>query len=272
MYRNDVKIAMVTAHDYPSAVLCEKANVDIVLVGDSLGMVALGYDSTVPVTMDEMIHHCKAVARGSKTPFIVGDMPFGSYQVSKEKAIENAIRFVQEGKVEAVKLEGGAKMADKIRGIVDAGILVMGHIGLTPQSQVMLGGFRVQGKTADNALKLVEEAKILQDAGCFSIVLEAMPEPVATYITEQLDIPTIGIGAGPNCSGQVLVQQDMLGMFDKFVPKFCKLYANLNDQVTSAISEYVKEVKSVSFPQKQHTYEMDEKELNLFHEKIKDKQ
>lgn len=219
-----------------------------------------------------MIHHCKAVSRGNKNCFTIGDMPFGSYQVSKELALQNALRFVKEGQMEAVKLEGGSEqVADTIKRIVTAGIPVMGHVGLTPQSHVALGGYRVQGKTADKAIKLVDEAKRLQEAGCFSIVLEAIPDPIAKYITESLDIFTIGIGAGKHCSGQVLVQQDMLGSFDKFLPKFCKLYDNLNNSVTAAIKNYVSEVRHGRFPAREHTYAMNDEELAMFKKAMEEK-
>ena len=219
-----------------------------------------------------MLHHCRAVARGNRTAFLVGDLPFGSYQVSDQEAVRNAVRFIQEGQMEAVKLEGGRRMAETVRSIVRAGIPVLGHIGLTPQSQSALGGFRVQGKTADSALALVEDAQALEAAGCFAIVLEAIPEPVAAYISrEAVKIPTIGIGASSTCGGQVLVQQDMLGLYDRFVPKFCKQYANLNGIVTEALRDYVREVKSRSFPLEQHTYPMDKEEMKRFQELMRNK-
>jgi 3-methyl-2-oxobutanoate hydroxymethyltransferase len=220
MYRKKEKICMITAHDFPSAIFVERSGADIALVGDSLAMVALGYDSTVPVTVDEMLHHCRAVARGAHIPFLVGDLPFGSYESNSDLAVRTATRFIKEGNMEAVKIEGGLEMAKIARAIVHSGIPVVGHVGLTPQRLNMLGGFRVQGKTAEKAKILVQDALELQAAGCSLIVLEAVPAPVAKHITEILHIPTIGIGAGAECSGQVLVQQDMLGIFDRFVPKY----------------------------------------------------
>jgi len=219
LYKKGEPITMLTAHDYPSGLFVEKGGVDTCLIGDSLGMVTLGFNSTNPVTMDDMVRHCQAVCRGAKSPFIVCDMPFGSYEASIEDAVRNAVRLIAEGNAEAVKLEGGKEMAETIRAITKVGIPVLGHIGLTPQRQSSLGGFRVQGKTMDDAKSLLEDALALQDAGCYGVVLEAMPKEVASFITSQLNILTIGIGAGNGCSGQVLVQQDMLGAFDKFVPK-----------------------------------------------------
>ncbi|KAI9179530.1 cell wall biogenesis and architecture protein [Blastocladiella emersonii ATCC 22665] len=256
MHRRGEKITMLTAHDYPTALFVDRAHADTLLVGDSLAMVALGMDSTVGVTVDEMLHHCKAVARGAKHPFMVADMPFGSYEADPKLAVANAARFIKEGRMEAVKLEGGADMADTVRAIVRAGIPVLGHIGLTPQRLAMLGGFRVQGKSAAQAQLLIDDALALQAAGCFAIVIEAIPAPVAAHITQILQIPTIGIGAGAGTSGQVLVQQDMLGIFDRFVPKFCKQYANLSAVTTEALRAYCAEVKAGAFPAQEHTYPM----------------
>lgn len=247
---------MLTAHDYPSGLLCDRAGVDAVLVGDSLSMVVLGHADTCSVTMDEMLHHCRAVQRGVRRAFLIGDMPFGSYQASRDGAVQNAVRFVKEGRVQAVKLEGGIGAAATVRAIVQAGIPVLGHIGLTPQSAMALGGYRVQGRSADGALRLLDDALALQDAGCFGIVIEAVPDPVARRITQRLAIPTIGIGAGPGCSGQVLVLYDTLGIYDRPMPRFCKQYAHLAPVIESAIAEYCKEVGDGSFPAAEHCYAM----------------
>ncbi len=254
--RRGEPITMLTAYDYPSAVAVDRAGVDVILVGDSLGMVVLGYDTTLPVTMDDMIHHCKAVARGAHYPLLVGDMPFMSYQVSVEEAVRNAGRFLQEGGMDAVKLEGGRERIETIRAIVSAGIPVMGHIGLTPQSVNQLGGFRAQGKTAAAAKRLLDDALALQDAGVFSIVLESVPGKLAALISEKLDVPTIGIGAGVGCDGQVLVFHDLLGLFDRFTPRFVKQYAQLHEVIDSALREYVDDVLSRRFPAAEHTVEM----------------
>jgi 3-methyl-2-oxobutanoate hydroxymethyltransferase len=219
LYKSNTPITVLTAHDYPSGVFIEKSGIDICLVGDSLAMVALGYDTTTKITLEEMMHHSRAVARGSKNAFLVGDLPFGTYETSPTQALESSIRFIREGNVEAVKLEGGVEMAPTIQKITSVGIPVLGHVGLTPQRATSLGGFKVQGNTVEKAQKLLEDALALQEAGCFAIVLEAVPEIVATYITQKLKIPTIGIGAGNGCSGQVLVQLDALGVYDKFLPK-----------------------------------------------------
>ncbi len=257
-------ITMITAYDFPSARLADEAGLDIILVGDSLGMVVLGYESTVPVTMDEMLHHCRAVARGAKRAFLVGDMPFGSYEVSPEEAVRNAVRFLKEGHMDAVKLEGGQEMADQVAAIVRAGIPVMGHVGLTPQSISALGGYRVQGRTAAQARKLLDDALALQEAGCFSIVLEAIPDRVAREITRALDIPTIGIGAGPHTSGQVLVFHDMLGLFEGFVPRFCKQYARVGEIIRQALEAYREEVEQRRYPAPEHTYTISDEEFAAF--------
>ena len=249
-------ITMVTAYDFPTGVLVEKSGFDVVLVGDSLAMVVLGHENTVSVTMDEMLHHCRAVARGAKHPLLVGDMPFMSYQVSIPQAIENAGRFLKEANMDVVKLEGGQERAAVTRAIVDAGVPVMGHIGLTPQTISKLGGFRVQGKTIETGMRLIEDALALEGAGCFAIVLEGIPDKVAGLITERLSIPTIGIGAGKNCDGQVLVLHDMLGMFDRFTPKFVKKYADFFGIGVAALQTYMKEVEEGTFPAKEHTYPM----------------
>jgi len=254
--RRGEPITMLTAYDYPSAVAVDRAGVDVILVGDSLGMVVLGYENTLPVTMDDMIHHCKAVARGARYPLLVGDMPFMSYQVSVEEAVRNAGRFLQEGGMDAVKLEGGRERIETIRAIVSAGIPVMGHIGLTPQSVNQLGGFRAQGKTAAAAKRLIDDALALQDAGVFSIVLESVPARLAALISEKLDVPTIGIGAGVGCDGQVLVFHDLLGLFDRFTPRFVKQYAQLHEVIDSALREYIDDVVNRRFPAAEHTVEM----------------
>lgn len=245
---SDEKITMLTAYDYSMAKMIDRAGLDIVLVGDSLGMVVLGYDSTVPVTMEEMIHHCKAVRRGVGTALLVGDMPYLSYHVSKEEAVRNAGRFLKEAGCHSVKLEGGSDMAPTIERIVKAGIPVMGHIGLTPQTATSLGGFRVQGRDLDSAKRLLEDASAVTDAGAFSLVLECIPSEVARAITERISIPTIGIGAGPYCDGQVLVTHDLLGLFEKFLPSFVKRYANFAPDINRALDEFITEVKTGVFP------------------------
>ncbi len=257
-------ITMLTAYDYPSALLVDGAGIDIILVGDSLGMVVLGMESTVPVTMDEMVHHCRAVARGARNALLVGDMPFMSYQADVSEAIRNAGRFMKEGLMDAVKLEGGREVAQTIRAIVDAGIPVMGHIGLTPQSASKLGGYRVQGKTAADALRLFEDAIALQEAGCYAIVLEAVPAVVAGAISERLRIPTIGIGAGAACDGQVLVFHDLVGLFDRFTPKFVRQYADAGKIIASAIQAYAQDVEAGEFPAPEHTFTMADDEWQDF--------
>ena len=251
-----IPISMLTAYDYSMAVIMDRAGVDMILVGDSLGMVVLGYDSTLPVTMDDMLHHCKAVARGAKNPLLVGDMPFMSYQASIEQAVLNAGRFLAEGGMDAIKLEGGKERAETIRAIVSAGIPVVGHIGLTPQSVNMLGGYKTQGKTAAAAKKLIEDALALENAGCFAVLMESIPRQLADLITEKLSVPTIGIGAGSACDGQVLVINDVLGLFDRFQPKFVKQYANLFEIATNAIEQYIDEVQTRSFPTQDHETSM----------------
>ena len=257
-------ITMLTAYDYPTAMVMDKAGVDSILVGDSLAMVVLGYENTLPVTMDEMLHHARAVARGAKSALLVGDMPFMSYQVSVEDAVRNAGRFLQNGGMDAVKLEGGRERADAVRAIVRAGIPVMGHLGLTPQSVHQLGGFRAQGKTASAAKRLLEDAKILEDAGAFSLVLESVPARLAEYISKQISIPTIGIGAGAGCDGQVLVTHDLLGLFERFTPKFVKQYAKLHEEMNKAFTDYIDDVESRRFPAVEHTVEMTDEEWEEF--------
>ncbi len=258
--RRGEPITMLTAYDYPTAVAVDRAGIDVILVGDSLGMVVLGYENTLPVTMEDMLHHCKAVARGARYAFLVGDMPFMSYQVSVEEAVRNAGRFLQEAGMDAVKLEGGRERVETVRAIVAAGIPVMGHIGLTPQRVHQLGGFRAQGKTAAAAKQLVEDALALQEAGVFALVLESVPERLAALITERLRIPTIGIGAGPHCDGQVLVLHDLLGLFDRFTPRFVKQYAQLHAVIHEALTAYRDEVMQRRFPGPEHSVAMKEEE------------
>lgn len=252
------KLTMLTAYDYSTAKLIDEAGVNSILVGDSLGNVILGYEDTLSVTMEDMIHHGAAVARGAKNALVVIDMPFMSYQVSVEEAVRNAGRLMKEGRGGAVKLEGGEEVCPQIRAIVNAGIPVVAHLGLTPQSINAFGGFRVQGKTEAAAKKLIEDAKKVQEAGAFAVVLEAVPAKLAALITKQLDIPTIGIGAGNECDGQVLVYQDMLGMFSDFTPKFVKRYANVGEVMKDAFRGYIEEVQSGAFPSKENEYAVDE--------------
>ncbi len=261
-------ITMLTAYDYPTAMAMDQAGVDSILVGDSLAMVVLGYDNTLPVTMEEMLHHCRAVSRGAKTALLVGDMPFMSYQVSVEEATRNAGRFLQQGNMDAVKLEGGRERAEAIRSITGAGIPVMGHLGLTPQSVHQLGGFRAQGKTAIAAKRLLEDAVILEEAGCFSIVLESVPARLADLISKRTSIPTIGIGAGAGCDGQVLVTHDLLGLFDRFTPKFVKKYANFHLEMQRAFADYIEDVETKRFPAQEHTVEMDDTEWDALLKEI----
>ena len=253
-------ITMLTAYDYPTALAMDQAGVDSILVGDSLAMVVLGYENTLPVTMDEMLHHARAVSRGSKSTLLVGDMPFMSYQASVEDAVRNAGRFLKEAGMDAVKLEGGHERAEAVRVITGAGIPVMGHIGLTPQSVHQLGGFRAQGKTAMAAKRLLEDAHILEEAGCFSLVLESVPARLAELISQRISIPTIGIGAGVGCDGQVLVTHDLLGLFDRFTPKFVKQYASLHAEMQRAFGEYIADVQTKAFPAVEHTVEMVDEE------------
>ena len=257
---------MITAHDFPSAHVADHAGMDMILVGDSLAMVALGLADTSEVELDDMLLHCKSVARGAGAAFVVGDLPMGSYEVSHEQAVRSAIRLIKEGHVHAVKLEGGVEMAPTIKRITDAGILVLAHIGLTPQRQNALGGFRVQGKSTAGALKLLEDAKAVQEAGAFAVVLEAVPAEVARLVTKQLRIPTIGIGAGNGCSGQVLVQIDMAGNFPpgRKIPKFVKQFGNVWAEAQRAIEAYRVEVKDRSYPAPEHTYPMPKEELAEF--------
>ena len=265
MKQRHEKIAVVTAYDAPSARLAEAAGVDVVLVGDSAAMTVLGYDSTVPVTVDEMLMLTRAVTRGATRPFIVADMPFGSFQISNTAALEHAVRFVKEAGADAVKVEGAGPTLARVAALVDAGIPVMGHIGLTPQSVTMLGGYKAQGRTAVEANKLRAAAIALESAGCFALVLEAVPAPVAAHITGALRIPTIGIGAGVDCDGQVLVWHDLLGLTSGHVARFVKQYADIGSTVLTALTAYVADVRSSKFPETQHTYAMADQEAQLFH-------
>jgi len=257
---NGEKITMLTAYDYPTAQMVDKAGIDTILVGDSLGMVVLGYTSTVPVTMEEMIHHTKAVTRGTTYAFVLGDMPFMSYQAGIENAIENAGRFIKEAECDAVKLEGGSEVAPVVKAIVTAGIPVCAHIGLTPQTATQLSGFKVQGKDAESARNLINAAKDLETAGAFMVVMECIPEMLASRITKELTIPTIGIGAGTGCDGQVLVYHDTVGLFERFTPKFVKQYIKLGPMILDALKEYKNEVEKGVFPGKEHTFKMSKEE------------
>ncbi|MBM7856033.1 3-methyl-2-oxobutanoate hydroxymethyltransferase [Desulfohalotomaculum tongense] len=254
-------ITMLTAYDYPTAVMVDSAGIDVILVGDSLGNVVLGYDTTVPVTMDHMVHHVQAVTRGVKRALVVADMPFMSYHISAEETMRNAARLLQEGGAKAVKIEGGHQVADKISKLTGAGIPVMGHLGLTPQSVHQMGGYRVQAKTAEAANKLLEDARVLQQAGVFALVLECIPAQLAKQVSEELTIPTIGIGAGADCDGQVLVTHDMLGINAQFKPKFVKRYANLHQDIMQALETYRDEVKQRQFPAAEHSFSMPGEEL-----------
>lgn len=264
------KITMVTSYDFSMAKLAEQAGINMILVGDSLGMTMLGYEDTISVTMEDMIHHCAAVARATSDTLVVCDMPFMSYETSVEDGLRNAARLMKEGRANAVKLEGGARVAAQIKAMTTNGIPVQGHIGLTPQSSNVFGGFKVQGKSVDAAKQLVEDALKVQEAGAFSVVLEGIPAKLGTFISEQLDIPTIGIGAGNGCDGQVLVCQDLLDMFGGgFVPKFVKQYAHVGDIIKEAYSKYIEEVKSGAFPAPEHTYKIDDEVMDELVEQVK---
>lgn len=252
------KISMLTAYDYSTAKLMDEAGINGILVGDSLGMVMLGYEDTLPVTMEDMIHHTAAVCRGAKNTLVVEDMPFMSYQVSVEEAVYNAGRLMKEGRCQAVKLEGGASVCPQIRAITNASIPVMAHIGLTPQSINAFGGFKVQGKSEEAAKKLLEDAKAVEEAGAFAVVLECVPAKLAELISKSISIPTIGIGAGAGCDGQILVYQDMLGLFSDFTPKFVKKYANVGEMMTQAFRDYIADVQEGSFPAPEHTFAISE--------------
>jgi 3-methyl-2-oxobutanoate hydroxymethyltransferase len=258
MKQKGEKISMLTAYDYATAKIIDEVGIPLILVGDSLGMVVLGYESTIPVTIEDMLHHTKAVARGAQQALVIGDMPFMTYHISVDDALKNAARFIQEGGAQVVKLEGGVTVAEKVKRIVECGIPVMGHIGLTPQSIHQFGGFKVQGKTPEAATRMLEDAQILEEAGAFAIVLETVPAPLAALITQRVGIPTIGIGAGIGCDGQVLVINDILGSFTDFVPKHAKQYAKLTDIIRNAVTEYHNEVKAGSFPTDKQSFSMDE--------------
>ncbi len=255
------KIRMVTAYDYPTGILVDKTDIELILVGDSLGMVVLGYDGTVPVTMEEMLHHCKATVRGARNTLIVGDLPFGSYNTSISDAVYNATRMMKEGGADCIKLEGGLTVVETVRAIVNGGVPVMAHIGLTPQTASALGGFKVQGKDTTAAERMIDEALKLEEAGAFAIVLEAIPAPLAEIITKKLTIPTIGIGAGVHCDGQVLVTHDLIGLFDRFVPKFVKQYANVSQDIVAAFNAYAEEVATGKFPGPEHSFTMKDEVL-----------
>ena len=258
MKRKGEKITMLTAYDYATAKIIDETDIPLILVGDSLGMVVLGYESTIPVTMEDMLHHTKAVARGAKRAMVIGDLPFMTYHITTDDALRNAARFIQEGGAQAIKLEGGVKVAEKVSRIVGCGIPVMGHIGLTPQSVHQSSGFKVQGTTPETATRLLEDARALEAAGSFAIVLETVPAPLATLITQRIGVPTIGIGAGTSCDGQVQVINDVLGSFTDFIPKHTKQYAKLTDIIKNAVAKYHSEVKAGSFPTEKQSYSMDE--------------
>jgi len=260
------KITMFPAYDYPMASLLDRANADIIIIGDSLAMVILGHDHTISGTMEEMIHHCQPVVKACKRAMVVGDMPFGSYQISEEQAVQNAIRFMKEGGVEAIKLEGGGGVAGVTKAIVKAGVPVIGHIGLTPQTVFQIGGYKVQGKSASIAKNIIEDALALEEAGAFAIVMECIPAPVSRIITQRLKIPTIGIGAGIDCDGQTLITYDILGLFDRFIPKFVKRYANLSPTIVEALQNCIKEIQEGKFPETKHSFTMNEDELKILKE------
>jgi 3-methyl-2-oxobutanoate hydroxymethyltransferase len=266
MKRRGDKISVVTAYDAPGGLLADRAGVELILVGDTAAMVMLGHESTVPVTLDEMLFLTRAVTRAARRPLVVGDLPFGSYEVSDEQAVTSAIRMVKEGGADVVKLEGAGRMVSRVQAIADSNIGVMAHIGLTPQSATKLGGFRAQGRTAEAAVKLFHDARALQDAGCFALVLEAVPAPVAARISASLEIPTIGIGAGAACDGQVLVWHDLLGLYAGRTPRFVKRYAELAEEIGAALDHYVADVRSGAFPEEQHTYSIPDDELARFEE------
>lgn len=274
LYQKDEPITVITAHDFPSAHVADHAGMDIVLVGDSLAMVALGMEDTSEVVLEEMILHCRSVSRATRAAFTIGDLPMGSYEIAPEQALESAIRVIKEGRVQGVKLEGGIEFAPTIEKITRAGIPVLGHVGLTPQRQHAIGGFRVQGKTTDGAMKVLEDALAVQAAGCFAVVIEAVPAEVAALVTKKLNIPTIGIGAGNGCSGQVLVQVDMSGNFPpgRFLPKFVKQYGNVWTESLKALEAYKSEVKSRQYPAPMHTYPMPQEALTDFERMIETRQ
>ncbi len=258
MKQKSEKIVMLTAYDYSTAKVVDEAGIPIILVGDSLGMVMLGYESTIPVTIEDMLHHTKAVIRGTKKALIVGDMPFMTYHTSVDEALRNAARFIQEAGAQAIKLEGGVTVAEKVRRIVECGIPVMGHLGLTPQSILQFGGYKIQGRTSEAAVKMLKDAQALEEAGVFGIILETVPTPLATLITQKISVPTIGIGAGIGCDGQIQIINDILGSYTDFVPKHTKQYTKLADIMSSAITEYYNEVKASTFPTDKQSFSMDE--------------
>jgi 3-methyl-2-oxobutanoate hydroxymethyltransferase len=262
--RKGERIVMVTSYDYPTARLADEAGLDLVLVGDSAAMTVLGHDSTVPATMDEMVMLTRAAARGAQRPLLIADMPFGSFQVSDEDALRNAIRFVKEAGADAVKLEGAGTSLSRVRTVVGAGIPVMGHVGLTPQSATMLGGLRAQGRTATQALRLFDDARALEAEGCFAVVLEAVPAPVAARITAALSVPTIGVGSGPDCDGQVLVLHDLVGLYHGRSARFVKRYADVGSSIKDALERFAADVRAGAFPEEEHTYSIPEEELSLF--------
>ena len=266
MKRRGDKISVVTAYDAPGGLLADRAGVELILVGDTAAMVMLGHESTVPVTLDEMLFLTRAVTRAARRPLVVGDLPFGTYEVSDEQAFGSAIRMVKEGGADVVKLEGAGRMVSRVQAIAESNIGVMAHIGLTPQSATKLGGFRAQGRTAEAAVKLFRDAHALQEAGCFALVLEAVPAPVAARISASLEIPTIGIGAGAACDGQVLVWHDLLGLYAGRTPRFVKRYAELAEEIGAALDHYVADVRSGAFPEEQHTYSIPDDELARFEE------
>ena len=268
MKRRGERIVMVTSYDAPSARLADAAGIELILVGDTAAMVMLGHDSTIPVTLDEMIFLTRAVTRAARRPLVIGDLPFGSYEISDEQAVGSAIRMVKEGGADVVKLEGAGRMISRARAIADSNIGIMGHIGLTPQSATKLGGFKAQGRTAEAAVRLLEDALALEEAGCFAIVLEAVPAPVAARVTQALTVPTIGIGAGASCDGQVLVWHDLLGLYAGHTPRFVKRYAELADEIAGALERYVRDVRAGSFPEERHTYSMPEEELAEFEQEV----
>jgi 3-methyl-2-oxobutanoate hydroxymethyltransferase len=258
MKQKGEKIVMLTAYDYSTAKVVDEAGIPIILVGDSLGMVVLGYETTIPVTIEDMLHHTKAVIRGTKKALIVGDMPFMTYHTSVDEALRNAARFIQEAGAQAIKLEGGVTVAEKVRRIVECGIPVMGHLGLTPQSILQFGGYKIQGRTPEAAVKMLKDAQALEEAGVFGIILETVPTPLATLITQKISVPTIGIGAGIGCDGQIQIINDILGSYTDFVPKHTKQYTKLADIMSSAITEYYNEVKAGTFPTDKQSFSMDE--------------
>jgi 3-methyl-2-oxobutanoate hydroxymethyltransferase len=264
LVRDGRPIVMVTAYDYPSGTLADEAGVDVVLVGDSAAMTVLGHDSTVPATLEEMILLARATTRGARRPLVVGDMPFGTFQISDEDTIANAVRFVKEAGVDAVKVEGAGPTLSRVQALVGAGIAVMGHVGLTPQSATLLGGFRAQGRTAEAARQLLADALALEAAGCFAVVLEAVPAPVAARVTEALSVPTLGIGSGAACDGQVLVLHDLLGLYPGRSPKFVRRYAEVGDTIRDALERFAADVRDGAFPAEEHTYSIPEDELAAF--------